>query len=143
MSYKGTASSLEALQPRYGGRIVEEVVTIEGDMPSMRYNWANGYTVEMTDQGAFVTKFIDLETIARAGDSWADEITLVRQVALDSSVRNETSGRTEMPSLHELDEAFSGTCAIGRLLTTRRAADLDEEFDLHFKTLDSPVRVRR
>lgn len=136
MSCKGTASSHEALQPKYGGRIVEEVVTIDGDLPSMRYNWANGYTVEMTAHGAYVTRFIDLEAIARAGDSWADEITLVRQVAADSSARTETSARTEMPSIAELDEAFGGIRSIGRLLTTRRAADLDEEFDLHFRTIE-------
>lgn len=92
-----TARALAAAtMPRYGGEMVEELVTIETrNEPEMVYRWSTGYAIEMCSHGAYVhrigcpldTVLIDLDLVARAGGEWADEHAIVRQTRADEATR--------------------------------------------------------
>jgi len=115
------AHTRAALKPRFGGQIVESLMTMP-DAAGVQdvYRWSNGDVIEVVDQGAYISRigkpqatFIDLEDIARTGDEWAETYAIVQ------SVRNETSNRTEtvFADAEEIEEAFLKVEALTGVLT--------------------------
>lgn len=147
-----------AITPRYGGQIVEELVTVTHDNRQEIYRWSNGDVIEFCKHGAYVSRIgdpaamlIDLEMIARAGDEWPDSYMIESQTVADLRNRTGTSGRTETQRFTpaELDSAFGGVETLGSLVTgsARRsvravrmhtpptgiaAVDVDQAFDETF-----------
>jgi hypothetical protein len=130
-----------ALHPRYGGQIVEELVTIKCVNEGQDvFRWSDGYVVELCNHGAYVSRIgqsgsflVDVELIARAGGEWPESYVIT------SSVENETSNRTETVLLQadEVEEAFFEAEALASGTFQRpkfqsRAEEVDRDFDRHF-----------
>jgi hypothetical protein len=101
----------DAMTPRFGGQIVQELVTMETKSePRYLYRLADGYIIERCDFGCYVSRIgrpedsflVDVEMIERAGDEWADTFSIIRRAQEDELARLPTAPELDM----EFDDVF-------------------------------------
>lgn len=110
-----------AFEPRHGGELVEEMVTIAHEV----FRWADGYVLEMTKHGCHVHRlggnvyeFVDIEFVARAGGAWPDEYEIAERTRLDKE-------RADAEAI--LDAEFDAIFAVMPLSTLLPPANMNAE----------------